>query len=104
MELDELNVSEFLRSIGIRRTIKGYYYLKHGVLACMQDPTISCQQICEDLIANDSKDRTWKSVYRTCLYAIKTSDNETYQKMAPSAFFKEVSTIIHNNNLERSVR
>lgn len=104
MVLDELNVAKFLESIGIKRTIKGYCYLKRGVLVCMENPTLSCQEICESIISKKDRKSNWKSVYRNCLYAIKTSKNEMYRELAPSAFFKEVSTLIHHNNLERSVR
>lgn len=103
MELDELNVAKFLESIGIKRSIKGYCYLKRGILVCMDNPTYTCQQICESIISSNDNKSNYKSVYRTCLYAIKQAEDENYKKMAPSAFFKEVSTIIHHNNLERSV-
>ena len=104
MERDELSVIRFFESIGIKRTIKGYCYLKKGVLLCLEDPTITCQSICESVISAKDTKSNWKSIYRACRYAIKTSDNEKYCNMSPSAFFKEVSNAIHNENLERSVR
>jgi len=103
MELNELNVIRFLESIGIKRTIKGYCYLKRGILLCMDEPTLTCQQICEGIILSKNDKSNYKSVYRACSYAIKQAEHEEYKKMAPSAFFKEVSTLIHNKNLERSV-
>ena len=72
-------ISEYLASTGIKRTNKGYRYLKEAIYLTLLNRDLSCQEICSVIIEKDKHEgegriitRTPRNIYNSMDYTIKT--------------------------------